>query len=101
MISPYWMTIFPISYIFIKSIGETIEKNALRKLDLVDINMLYNQHLECLKQKGFPYDIKEKIDIENNYEVILQNKDIKELEMCKNTYVNFIISYRKYKNNIF
>lgn len=101
MISPYWMTI---SYIFIKSITENIEKNASRKLDLVDINMLYNQHLECLNQKGFSYDIEtnmKKLYIENDYNVIIQNKDIKELEMCKNTYINFIMAYRKYKNNIF
>lgn len=104
MISPYWMTILPISYIFVRSIGQTIEKNTERKLDLVRLNMLYNQHLECVKQKGFPHYIKiddKNLRNENKYEVILQNKDIKELEICKNTYLKFISSYRKYKNNIF
>ncbi len=104
MISPYWMTILPISYIFIRSIGQTIEKNVSRKSNLVNINILYNQHLECLRQKGYLYN--DKIDEkylrnENNYEVILENKDIKELDVCKNTYFNFIVAYRKYKNNIF
>ncbi len=102
MISPYWMSILPISYLFVRSIGENIEKEAKRKSDLVHINMLYNQHLECLQQKGFLYDVKiDNLHNENNYETILQNKDIKELEMCKNTYLNFIIAYRKYKNNSF
>ncbi len=104
MISPYWMTILPLSYIFVKSIKENIEKNAKRKSDIVHLNMLYNHHLECLQQKGFSHYIKiddNNLRINNNYEVILQNKDIKELEVCKNTYLNFISAYRKYKNDIF
>lgn len=104
MISPYWMTILPISYIFVRSIGETIEKEAKRKLDLIRVNTLYNQHLECLSQKGFTHYTKIEdlnLRINNNYDAIVQNKDIKELEVCKNTYLNFIMVYRKYKNNIF
>ncbi len=104
MISPYWMTILPISYIFIRNIGETIEKEAKRKLDLVRLNTLYNQHLTCIQQKGFPHYIKiddSNLRIDNNYDAIIENKDIKELEVCKNTYLNFIMAYRKYKNNIF
>lgn len=104
MIPPYWMTIFPLSYIFVKSIKQNIDKNAKRKSDIVHLNMLYNHHLECLQQKGFPRYIKiddKNLYNENKYEVILQNKDIKELEICKNTYFNFISAYRKYKNNIF
>ena len=102
MISPYWITIFPLSYIFVKSIKQNIDKNAKRKSDLVYINMLYNHHLECLEQKGFSHYTKiDNLHNENNYETILQNKDITELEVCKKTYFDFIIAYRKYKNNIF
>ncbi len=104
MISPYWMTILPISYIFIRSIGQTIEKNAERKLDLVRLNILYNQHLDCLQQKGFSHYTKiddSNLRINNNYDAIIQNKDIKELEVCKNTYINFISAYRKYHKDIF
>lgn len=104
IISPYWMTILPLLYIFMRSIGENIEKEAKRKhkSDLIHINMLYNHYLECLQQKGFSHYTKiDNFHNINNYEVILQNKDIKELEVCKNTYLNFIMAYRKYKNNIF
>ncbi len=93
MVSFYWISIAPISYIAVKSVFENIKKNQERKMHELLLNKLYNQHLECLHIKGFT--IKE--EYKSDFSAILNNKNIKELESCKNTYFNFISTYRKYK----
>ncbi len=94
MVSIYWISIAPISYIAVKSVFENIKRNQERKAHELLLNKLYHQHLECLRIKGFDTNKEEyKID----FNAILNNKDIKELESCKNSYFNFITTYRKYK----
>lgn len=93
MSSIYLFSIAPISYIVVKSILNHIQKKTERKENELVLNKFYNQHLECLRIKGF--DIKE--EYKSEFNAILNNKDINELESCKNTYFNFISAYRKYK----
>ncbi len=97
MCSIYFFSIFPISYIAVKSVLNNINKNNDRKAQEIILNKLYMQHLECLHIKRF--NIKE--EYKYDFNAILNNKDINELENCKNSYFNFMIAYRKYKNNIF
>ncbi len=100
MSSFYWLSAIPISFLVFKSIKENIEKKSKRKIEENLLQTYYIQHLQCLNQKGYTYDI-EYESIYNDFKVILENKDINELEKCKNTYFNFITAYRKYKNNTF
>ncbi len=95
MVSFYWISIAPISYIAVKSVFENIKKNQERKAHELLLNKLYSQHLECLHTKGFDVN---KEEYKSDFNAILNNKDIKELESCKNSYFNFISSYRKYKD---
>ncbi len=94
MCSIYFFSILPISYIAVKSVFENINKSHERKSHQLLLNKLYNKHLECLYTKKF--DIKD--EYKYGFNAILNNKDIKELESCKNTYFNFISAYRKYKS---
>jgi hypothetical protein len=100
MNSFYWLSTIPISFILLKSIKENIDNKYKRKNDENLLNIYYKQHLQCLNDKGYNYDINNELN-ENDFKVILNNKDIKELESCKNTYFNFIKVYRKHKNNSF
>ena len=96
----YWITIFPLSYIMIKNINENINQRIKQKEDIIKINILYKQHLKCLIHNGFDYN-KELNEVkydEYDFKVILENKNIKELECCKKTYIDFIKEYRKFKN---
>ncbi len=105
MNSFYWFAIFPISYSLFKTISNNIKKQNKKNEDLLLLNQLYNLHIQCLINKGFlnnqiifdDYELKKN----NNFKIILQNKNIQELESCKNTYINFICAYRKFKNNDF
>ena len=95
MCSIYFFSILPISYIGVKSVFENIKKTQERKTHQLLLNKLYSQHLECLHTKGFDIN---KDEYKYGFNAILNNKDINELESCKNTYFNFISAYRKYKN---
>jgi hypothetical protein len=94
MCSIYFFSILPISYIAVKSVFENIKKNHERKSHEILLNHLYTQHLECLHIKGFTI----KDEYKSGFNAILNNKDLNELESCKNTYFNFISAYRKYKH---
>ncbi len=100
MNSFYWLSSIPISFIIFKSIKNNIEKEFKLKNEKKLLNVNYKQHLQCLNNKGYNYDIEKELN-ENDFKVILDNKDINELEKCKNTYFNFIQVYRKHKNNSF
>lgn len=97
MNSIYWFSVIPISYFVVKNFFINIEKEHKRKTDQTKLNIYYKQHLQCLQEKGYNYEIEK----ESDFRVILENKDIKELESCKNTYLNFLMAYRKFKNNNF
>ena len=96
----YYTSILPISYLVFISIKENIDKKYEQKRDIIKLNVYYKQHLQCLQERGFNYDIEKELK-EPNFPLIIGNKDIKELESCKNTYLNFLMAYRKLKNNNF
>jgi len=72
---------------------QQINENALRKQKL---SYLYDEYCKCVNNHGFGSK-----SPMNDYGLILQNKDIRELESCKKEYIDFMISYYDSKNKTF
>jgi hypothetical protein len=85
-------TFVSLSYIF-RDTFQKISENAKRKQITL---FYYNDYCRCLEKKGFTLS-----EDKSEFEKILKNKNIQELESCKGEYFQFISAYRKYKNDSF